>query len=110
MRNFAIPIQDVDRHENHAELHARQIDIDHLDAVHQIDAQPVAGRSPLLSNSCARRLLRESTSPNVKVRSPNSSATVSRRPERKVEQIAKIHREFFREPYHAMRYCGFECL
>ena len=42
MRDLAVAIEDIDRHEDHAELHAGEIEIDHLDAVGQIDAQPVA--------------------------------------------------------------------
>ena len=40
--DLALAIEDVDRHEDHAELHAGQEDVDQLDAVRQIDAQPVA--------------------------------------------------------------------
>ena len=46
MRDFAVAIKDVDRHKDHAELHAREIDVDHLDAIREIDAQPVARAQP----------------------------------------------------------------
>ena len=40
---LALAIQNVDRDENHAQLHGGQIEVDHLDAVGQVNAKAVAG-------------------------------------------------------------------
>ena len=42
MRDLAVAIEDVDRDEDHAELDAGEIDVDQLDAVAEVDAEPVA--------------------------------------------------------------------
>src|ERR1700733_4563768 len=43
MSQLALAIEDVDRHENHANLEACQIQIDDLQAIGQVNAEPVAG-------------------------------------------------------------------
>jgi len=48
VRDLSLPVEDVDGHEDDAEFHAGQEDIDHLDGVRQVDAQPVPGlQAPL---------------------------------------------------------------
>src|SRR5579863_4114744 len=42
MGDLAIAIENVDRDENHSELYARDVNVDHLDAIGEIDAQAVA--------------------------------------------------------------------
>ena len=42
MLDLAAAIENVDRHEDHAELHAGDEDVDHLDAIREIDAKAVA--------------------------------------------------------------------
>jgi hypothetical protein len=46
MRQFALAIQDVDRDEDDAELDAGQIQIDHFEAIREVNTQPVAGFEP----------------------------------------------------------------
>ena len=41
MGQFPLAIKDVDRHENHAQLEACQIEIDNLETIGQVDAKPV---------------------------------------------------------------------
>ena len=49
-----------------AQLDAGQVEIDHLDAVGEVAAEPVAGRqTPRAARTCAMRLLRASSSPKV---------------------------------------------
>ena len=43
VRDFAVAVQDVDGHEDDAQFHAGQVEIDHLHAVGEIDAEAVAG-------------------------------------------------------------------
>src|SRR5581483_12526939 len=38
----ALAVEDVDGDEDHAELHAGEEEIDHLDRVRQVDAEPIA--------------------------------------------------------------------
>ena len=49
MRQLALAIQDVDGNENHAQLDAGEIQIDHLQAVREVDAKPVAGFETAMS-------------------------------------------------------------
>ena len=42
MRDFAISIEDVDGHENHAEFHAGEVDVDHLYAIDEVNAEAIA--------------------------------------------------------------------
>ena len=42
MLDFAAAIKNVDRHEDHAELHAGEEDVDQLDAIREINAKAVA--------------------------------------------------------------------
>ena len=65
VRDLALAIQNIDGDEDHAQLHAGEIEVDHLQAVGQIDAQPVAGFQAALASSGAMRLLRASMSPKV---------------------------------------------
>ena len=45
---FALAIEDVDWNEDHAELDASQIQVNHLDAVGEVDAEAIAGLKPAL--------------------------------------------------------------
>jgi hypothetical protein len=45
---FAFAVEDVDGNENHAQLDAGQVQVDHLEAVGEINAQPVARLKPAL--------------------------------------------------------------
>ena len=49
MRDLALAIENIDRDEDHAQLHAGEIEIDHLQAVGEIDAQAVAGLEAALA-------------------------------------------------------------
>jgi len=46
MRNLAIAIEDIDRHENQTQLDRRQVKIDHLDAISQVNTQPISRLQP----------------------------------------------------------------
>ena len=48
VRQLALAVQDIDRNEDHAQLEAGEIQIDHLEAVGQVNAEPVAGFQPAL--------------------------------------------------------------
>ena len=46
LRDLPLAIENIDRHKNHAGLHAGEIDIDHLHAIRQINAEPIARGQP----------------------------------------------------------------
>ena len=94
VRDLALAIQDVDGHEDHAELHAGEIEVDHLDAVGEIDAQAVARRrSPRCEQQvrqpiAARVDLAERVMWRLRIRAP----TVSRRPIReRSKRCSEVH-------------------
>src|ERR1700737_1390821 len=43
MGDLALSVQNVDGHENHAQLDARQVEVDHLQAVGEVYAKAIAG-------------------------------------------------------------------
>ncbi len=46
MRDLALAVKNIDRHENRAELERGEIQVDHLDAIGEIYAQAVSARKP----------------------------------------------------------------
>ena len=48
MAHLAVAVEDVDGDEDHAGLHAGEIDVDHLDGVREVDAEAVAGAEALV--------------------------------------------------------------
>ncbi len=48
MCDLALAIENIDRHENHAELYASQKQLNHFDGVRQMDTQPVSRRESSL--------------------------------------------------------------
>ena len=58
--HLPVTVEDVDRHEDDAELHAGEVEVDRLDAVREVDAEPVAGgqsaRRQYLGHAVAARV------------------------------------------------------
>ena len=73
-------------------VHARQEDVDHLRTISQIDESRSPALSPRPDSRCTSRLLRESMSPNVKVRPFEFQGDpVASSLEGKGKQIVEIH-------------------
>src|SRR5690242_15459278 len=92
MRNLAVAIEDIDWNEDHSKLHAREIEVDHFDAVGEIDAEPVAGSEApggkKLRDAVAARIdFPESELPSLELEPDRIAAAF----QRQVEQIAKSH-------------------
>ena len=114
VRDFAVAIEDVDGYEDHAQLYAGEINVDHLRAVDEVDAKPVACAETSLGEQAGEPVLRESSSPKVETRPSNSRATASRRSFNERSKRCRGSLGILPERYHAdanplMRYCGFQC-
>ena len=62
VRDLAVAIENIDRHEDHAQLHASQEQVDHLDAIGQVDAQAVA-----VLEAAMRQQLRQAVAARIDV-------------------------------------------
>ena len=90
MRDFPVAIKDVDRHKDHAEFHARQIDVDHLDAIHEINAEPVAFAQPSFHQEARKTITaRIEFSERVRLVAELECDGIAASFERQVEQIAR---------------------
>ena len=96
MGDLALPIQDVDRDQDHAGLHAGEEQVDELDAVRQVHREPIARLEPALSqhgrdprgavrNLAKRQLLPTAGSVTDQATVPGASA------QGQVEQVAEEH-------------------
>src|SRR5580704_13991480 len=92
MRDLALAVQDVDGNENGAELQTCQVEIDYLDAVREIDADPVAGLDPAPAKRLRHAVrshvdIAESVRAAVKLQ----RGSVAAANQREIEQVEQVH-------------------
>ena len=94
MIQLALPIEDVYRNENHAEFNAGQVQIDDLDAIGQINAEPIA-----CFEAPARQQLRQAVTAGVDIAEGVRSglkfesqliASADQREIKEVEEVQKV--------------------
>ena len=96
--DLAIAIENIDRHENHAELHASQKQLDHVDAVRQMDAEPVARHESPLGQHARQPVTRVLEVAECAALAPAFAAKELQRRlvtpchERKIKELEKVHR------------------
>ena len=56
VRDLAFLIEDVDRHDDHAQLQARQEQVDELHAIVEIDSEAVAGPQPAVGHDAGQSI------------------------------------------------------
>ena len=92
MGDFAVAIEDVDRDENHAQLHAREIEVDHRQTVGELHADAVALREALMDESGGHAVapaiqFTEGVLPTL----PFECHFIAAIDQRQVKEIAQIH-------------------
>ena len=93
MGQFALAVQDVDRNEDHAQLDAGEIHIDHLHAVGKINAKPVAQLQPALSEQQSQAITaRVDLAESVGCAFEFESGLVPASGERKIKKVKKVQR------------------
>src|SRR5206468_8319164 len=90
--DLPLAIEDVDRHEDHAELHAGEEKVDELDAVGEMDAEAVALRVAALlqrvRDAIAPRL---ELAERIRMPLPLQCGRPCARDEREVEEVKEVH-------------------
>ena len=94
--DLALAIQHVDRHEDDAESNAREKEVEKVDTVREVDAQPVAAREPARRERVrhavgARVDLAERDRANAIGRVVLEPDAVAAADKRQIEEIPKLH-------------------
>ncbi len=111
VRYFTVAIENVDRHKDQSQLHAGEIDVDHLDRIDEVDAEAFAG-----AESFAKQKLREAIAARIDfAEGERAAAEFERRDvaasfQGQVEEMAEVHGLTRKLSCGRVRYCGFVCV